>query len=467
MIRVPQIVRVQQLTARVATCILASLLLFSALRAFAQTTASTSLTAAAVTAADGSGIPCGYGGALPCLDYEYWTTWGNFRLYLQDSSGTWVNPGYGPPINIPLTPGDYNFGIFGTNYYSYPYYELALYFDNHGGGGSTFYLCNGAADMLVWSPEGASTLTTGIANGCLGTGSKVFSDANSTVTLTRFVWNAPSADLVSPTNNVPDGLPDFIGAFSLHVTQALAITTPSIQGVAAGVAYNATLEATGGTGPYTWCILDGSICDPNPASPAALPAGFTLNSSSGKITAMDGNAAVAATYDFTVQVTDSEGATATRMLTLVVSCQVNPGDVQPYASGDYSRDGKPTTEFANFVPTDTNLLPVGLQAKATACNFTKFNWQQAEVVLPTPQPISVCTSGIVLPNGKTLASILCTFANTNPTQPLIGSIPYDPVQGGYTYESYNDDAFPFYWTASELSPDFSRGYSMSNGGEKK
>jgi len=251
----------------------------------------------------------------------------------------------------------------------------------------------------------------------------------------------------------------------VHITgpqPPLQITTTSLAppGIGAGLAYNSMppLTATGGTGTgYTWCVLvgsAGSACDPNPAMDGLLPAGFSLTSQTngtGLISAMNGNAAVAGAYNFTAQVTDSGGATATRMLTLVVSCQVNPGDVQPYASGDYSRDGKPTTEFANFVPTDTNLLPVGLQAKAAACNFTKFNWQQAEVVLPTPQPISVCTSGIVLPNGKTLASILCTFANTNPTQPVVGSIPYDPVQGGYTYENYNDDAFPFYWTASELS----------------
>ena len=48
---------------------------------------------------------------------------------------------------------------------------------------------------------------------------------------------------------------------------SLAISTTSLPSIGAGLAYNATLQATGGTGTgYTWCVLAGSVgtaCDPN------------------------------------------------------------------------------------------------------------------------------------------------------------------------------------------------------------
>jgi hypothetical protein len=72
-----------------------------------------------------------------------------------------------------------------------------------------------------------------------------------------------------------------------------------------GVAYNSTLTATQGTQPYTFSITSGS-----------LPAGLTLNASTGAIT---GTPTTAGPFSFIAQVVDSTGTSAG---TTTVSCSI-------------------------------------------------------------------------------------------------------------------------------------------------
>jgi len=84
-------------------------------------------------------------------------------------------------------------------------------------------------------------------------------------------------------------------ALSITVGAApLAITTSSLPNGTVNAAYNVTLQASGGTQPYTWTVTVG-----------ALPAGLALNANTGAITgAPTGNPG---TTNFTVHVTDSSG----------------------------------------------------------------------------------------------------------------------------------------------------------------
>ncbi len=93
-----------------------------------------------------------------------------------------------------------------------------------------------------------------------------------------------------------------------------------------GIAYSSVLNAAGGVAPYTFSITGG-----------ALPPGLTLNTSTGAIT---GTPTTVGTYNFTAQVVDSKGNTATASCSIVVT----------------SAGTNPTTTSLTLVPSN---IPVG------------------------------------------------------------------------------------------------------------
>jgi hypothetical protein len=90
----------------------------------------------------------------------------------------------------------------------------------------------------------------------------------------------------------------------------VTITTTGLPNGSQVQAYSATLAATGGTPPYTWTILSGS-----------LPPGLTLSSSG----VISGTPTGAGTYSFTVKVTDSASGSATANLSIVVAVLLGGG----------------------------------------------------------------------------------------------------------------------------------------------
>jgi len=85
----------------------------------------------------------------------------------------------------------------------------------------------------------------------------------------------------------------------------LSITTTSLPNAATGVAYSQTLVGYGGTVPYTWSIVSGT-----------LPVGLSLNSSSGLIS---GTPTTSGTKSFTVQAMDNKGNSTTTDLSINVT----------------------------------------------------------------------------------------------------------------------------------------------------
>src|SRR5207253_3098808 len=85
---------------------------------------------------------------------------------------------------------------------------------------------------------------------------------------------------------------------------AISITTASLPGGQAGVAYSQTLQASGGTGTYTWSIASG-----------ALPSGLSLNAS-GQIS---GTPTASGTANFTVKVNDTGSGSATQALSISIT----------------------------------------------------------------------------------------------------------------------------------------------------
>ena len=84
---------------------------------------------------------------------------------------------------------------------------------------------------------------------------------------------------------------------------AIAITTAALPDGTNGTAYSAQLQATGGSGGYTWSLVSGSV-----------PSGTSLSS----FGLLAGTPTGTGLYSFTVRVTDAFGNTTTRALSVYV-----------------------------------------------------------------------------------------------------------------------------------------------------
>lgn len=101
-----------------------------------------------------------------------------------------------------------------------------------------------------------------------------------------------------------------VQAFYLQIDDVInpTITTTTLPSVLVGTVYNETIEANGGTPPYTFSLIVGS-----------LPAGITL--SSGGI--LSGTPTIPGNYSFTIQVDDDNALIDIQAFTIVVQA-INP-----------------------------------------------------------------------------------------------------------------------------------------------
>jgi hypothetical protein len=94
--------------------------------------------------------------------------------------------------------------------------------------------------------------------------------------------------------------------FSITIAAGLTITTaPVLPRGTVGIGYSVFISAAGGTPPYTWSVVSGS-----------LPNGLTLVSSTGEIRGFPSSSG---SFPFTVKITDSASVTATKDFTLTVA----------------------------------------------------------------------------------------------------------------------------------------------------
>ncbi|MHB8393447.1 MAG: G1 family glutamic endopeptidase [Candidatus Dormibacteria bacterium] len=190
-------------------------------------------------------------------------------------------------------------------------------------------------------------------------------------------------------------------ALSLNISPTLAVATMSLPGATVGVAYSASLQASGGTPPYSWAITSG-----------ALPSGISL--SSGGV--ISGTPSAAATSNFTVRATDSTAPTpetATGTLSLTVDLGPPSTAGSPNWSGYVLGNGPYTavqgtfnvpsiyasstnTDTAEWVgidgATNTSLIQAGIDEPydASTNTYTIYAWWE---ILPAAEtPISMTVS---------------------------------------------------------------------------
>jgi len=199
--------------------------------------------------------------------------------------------------------------------------------------------------------SGGLTITTapGLRNASIGLAySATLSAAGGTPPYTWIVnsGSLPTGLTLNSSTGAISGLPSSSGSFkftvqvtdsasgtatkqfTLNVTQTLVITTaPTLPGGAVGTQYLQSLSAVGGTQPYTFTVVSG-----------LLPNGVNL--SPGGV--ISGTPASSGTFNFTIQVRDSNSITASQpfSLTVVSSLSITTAPQLPQGAinSQYSAD---------------------------------------------------------------------------------------------------------------------------------
>ena len=158
----------------------------------------------------------------------------------------------------------------------------------------------GGLAPYTWSVS-AGTLPAGL--GLAGSGGTARISGTPTATQSGVVFTIQVADSSNPSQK---------GTQAYTVTMAapppLSVTTTTLPAGAVSAAYTATtLQAAGGTAPYSWLLV-------SPGT-GPLPPGLALSTAG----AISGTPTTAGTYPFTVQVADSASTTATANLSITVN----------------------------------------------------------------------------------------------------------------------------------------------------
>jgi Putative Ig domain len=234
-------------------------------------------------------------------------------------------------------------------------------------------------------------------------------------------------------------------SLTLSVTLAgLAITTNSLANGQVGVAYNAKLAATGGTSPYTWSLINGT-----------LPAGLSLNASTGAITGTPTAAVTSASL--TIQVQDSSNPQQTKTVNLTLTILPPPpaistgslpgGQVGVAYSTTLTATGG-TSPYTWAIISGT--LPAGLTLNASTgaisgkpsapINSDSLTFKVTDSGTPpqstakaltlTIAPATLAITTASLPNGQVGATYSTSLAATGGTTPYTWSITSGALPAG-------------------------------------
>lgn len=216
---------------------------------------------------------------------------------------------------------------------------------------------------------------------------------------------------------------------------SFSISTSSLPSGVAQTNYSRTLQATGGTTPYTWSIVGGS-----------LPAGVTLTSAG----VLTGTPTAAGSFSFSVRSTDVGGRYATAPLTLVIApnnastLSINhPGWPIGRIGSAFSRSLTATggsgpyswSVAAGSLPPGLSMSSAGsVSGTPTAANTFDFDVRvadaagrttQLKTAITVVQPPTITTSS--LPNGTVQQAynhtVQATGGNAPYTWSVTGSLP--------------------------------------------
>jgi hypothetical protein len=140
-------------------------------------------------------------------------------------------------------------------------------------------------------------------------------------------------------------------SYTLTITcPTITVTNPAVSSGTAGVAFSQTFTQSGGQGTITW------------SKTGALPAGITLNSSTGVLA---GTTNAVGSFPITVTATDSNGCPGSGALyTLTINCQTvtvtNPGVNTGTVDAAFSQTFTKTGILGTVTWSETGALPAGI-----------------------------------------------------------------------------------------------------------
>ncbi len=236
---------------------------------------------------------------------------------------------------------------------------------------------------------GSSPFTWSITSGALPAGLSLGSSTSSSVTISGMPTGPGSSVVTIMVKDATGATSSQQLTITVKAPPALTITTTSLAASVVGTAYNQTVAATGGVPSYHWSVSSGSI-----------PAGLSLNASTGAITGTPTGPQVG-TISFTLSVTDSQTPSATTQtanLSILVSAP-------------------PLSVTTNSLPGDT-LGTAYSQTLAATGGIKSYTWSISAGALPAGLSLNASTGAVTgTPTGSVTGPISFTVKVTDSEVP--------------------------------------------------